>query len=220
MADYIPSGDADFDAWASNFDTLVLATPTAFGETSTTASALDSAFGNWHDAYTNHLAKQDEAKAFAQTKETKRAALVDLVRPMVRRMQGSPSVDASEKAQLGINVRDATPTAAGAPLSNPVLNVGTADRLRHVINFADEGTPTSKAKPAGVSGCEIWMKVGGPPPGDVSDCTFLALDSKTPYTLNFDSTDAGQTVHYLGRWMSTRGEAGPWAETVSATVGA
>ena len=32
--------------------------------------------------------------------------------------------------------------------------------------------------------------------------------------------DAGQAAHYMLRWLSTRGEAGPWSETASATIGA
>ncbi len=28
----------------------------------------------------------------------------------------------------------------------------------------------------------------------------------------------GQTVYYQARWVSTRGETGPWGELVSATV--
>ena len=30
----------------------------------------------------------------------------------------------------------------------------------------------------------------------------------------------GKTEHYLLRWLSTRGEAGPWSETAGATIGA
>lgn len=34
----------------------------------------------------------------------------------------------------------------------------------------------------------------------------------------FDSGEANQTAHFIGRWMSTRIEPGPLSETVSATV--
>jgi len=32
--------------------------------------------------------------------------------------------------------------------------------------------------------------------------------------------DGGKTAHYMVRWLSTRGEAGPWSATASATAGA
>ena len=35
-----------------------------------------------------------------------------------------------------------------------------------------------------------------------------------------DPADGGKTAHYLFRWANTRGEPGPWSETISATIGA
>ena len=32
--------------------------------------------------------------------------------------------------------------------------------------------------------------------------------------------DGGKTAHYMVRWPSTRGEADPWSEMASATIGA
>ena len=34
----------------------------------------------------------------------------------------------------------------------------------------------------------------------------------------FEGSDAGQTVHIIGRWINTKGETGPISETVSATI--
>jgi len=47
---------------------------------------------------------------------------------------------------------------------------------------------------------------------------YPATATATPYLVELDPTKAGQTAHYLGRWVSTRGDTGPWSETVSATV--
>jgi hypothetical protein len=52
-----------------------------------------------------------------------------------------------------------------------------------------------------------------------SELSFLALDSRTPYLAEYDGEDAGKTAHYMLRWVSARGEVGPWSVTVSATVG-
>ncbi|GEM_PF-5372699 len=149
-------------------------------------------------------------------------------------------VDDGERAAMGITVGDRVPTAVGAP--------------------------TSKAKPAGVGGCEIWLKPNSPSswsearggggrgvevcerselPTELTECKFLATDSRTPYTANFDGSEANQTAYILdslrsfplggifdiGGWMSTRNEPGPvpappngvretksGSETISATV--
>ncbi len=87
----------------------------------------------------------------------------------------------------------------------------TRQRLQHTIHFADQSTPTSKARPAGVMGAEIWLKLaptGSPRPGDPDELTFLAVDTRTPYTADFDGADGGKTAHYVLRWVSTTAEKG------------
>ena len=71
----------------------------------------------------------------------------------------------------------------------------TAQRLQHTIHFADEATPDNKKKPRGVMGAEIFLKLGGPPPVDSSECIFLTIDSKTPYVAHFTGEDAGKMAH-------------------------
>ena len=76
----------------------------------------------------------------------------------------------------------------------------------------------ARGKPAGVFGCELWHKIGGAPPVDVKECLPLGTDTASPYLAEYEGSDAGKTVHYLGRWVSTRGEHGPWSAVVSATI--
>ena len=61
------------------------------------------------------------------------------------------------------------------------------------------------------------MGIGATPPVDPLDYDFAALDTNTPKNWDFDPADAGQMAHWVGRWVNTRGEAGPWSDTVSAT---
>lgn len=75
-----------------------------------------------------------------------------LVRALVARLQASPAVDNAERAALDITVRDATMTPVGIPTTRSLAMADSHQRLRHVIAFMDEATPTSNAKPAGVMG--------------------------------------------------------------------
>ena len=102
--------------------------------------------------------------------------------------------------------------------SRPVATVDTSQRLRHIISFVDELTQTSRAKPAGMVGCEIWVKIGGSAPADPSELTYLATDTRSPYVAEFDGADAGKTAYYMLRWVNTRGERGPWSQTISGTI--
>jgi hypothetical protein len=81
-----------------------------------------------------------------------------------------------------------------------------------------KASPRSKAKPDGVHGCEIWTKLGGEAPKDSSELTYVATDTRTPYTLVFGGADVGKTAWYWLRWVNTRGQCGPWGSPISAMV--
>jgi hypothetical protein len=50
--------------------------------------------------------------------------------------------------------------------------VEQTNRLQHTIHFADSTTPTSKAKPAGMRGAQVWLKVGTAPSASEGDPDF------------------------------------------------
>lgn len=68
-----------------------------------------------------------------------------------------------QRASLQLTIRDTVRTPAAVPTTLPVLSLDTSVRLQHTIHFVDSATPTKKAKPAGVRGCQIYMKIGARP---------------------------------------------------------
>jgi hypothetical protein len=218
MPDYIPAADADFNTWLTNFLSFASANLAALGLVVGDVTPSQTAATQWNTDYAAHVATQAAAQGARQTKDQSRAQVETLVRPLVQRLQTTGTVKDSHRESLGINVRSTTRTAAAEPATRPVATVDTSQRLRHVISFVDETTPNSRAKPDGVSGCELWVKVGDAPPVSPSECHYLATDTSTPYTANYDGGDAGKVAHYMLRWVNTRGERGPWSQTSSATI--
>lgn len=222
--DYIPAPDADFHIWQNNFVTYVNTHLADRGLVAGDVAPINTAQATCTTDYLAQTAAQTAAQAARQAKDDARAGLEGVIRPLVRQLQASPDVDNAERAAMGITVPDKELSPKGGPpTSRPVVRVNTSQWLQHTIHFADESTPTSKAKPDGVMGAEIWVKVatvGQPPPADPKELTFLAVDTRTPYLASFEGADAGKTAHYMLRWVSTTGEKGPWSETASATVGA
>ena len=218
MPDYIPTSDADFNAWQQNFVDYVAANAAALHITPAQVTSLQGQQADWEVKYPTSTAKQAEANSAVQGKNDCRSLYQDFIRSLVNIMQASPDVTDAQRQSVGITVRSTTRTAVGPPASKPVATVETNQRLQHTINFVDELSPTSRAKPTGVQGCEIWTKVGDPAPAGPSDVHYLALDTRTPYVVRFDAADAGKTAYYILRWISTRGETGPWSATVSGTI--
>ncbi len=73
-----------------------------------------------------------------------------------------------------------------------------------------DATGTAAAAPGSRPLCRV----------DSSELTFLAVDTRAPYLSEYPGGDGGKMAHYMLRWINTRGETGPWSETVSATIGA
>jgi hypothetical protein len=100
----------------------------------------------------------------------------------------------------------------------PIAMVDWSQRLKHIIDWSDASAPGVRRKPAGVDGLEIWLKIGGTPPGSEKDCQFLTLDTRTPHTVDFDAADAGKMAYYMLRWQFRDGSKSAWGDTVSATI--
>ena len=219
-ADFIPGADAAFDTWQANFMSVVGANPTAYGLVASDLVPASALQLTWAAAYPAHITAQAAAQAARQTKDAARTGYEPLIRGLAKRIQAQPPaiVTDAERAAAGLTVPDSNPTPVGPPTTAPTATIDTAQRLQHTVHFRDSTTPNSKAKPAGVRGCEIWMKIGTPPPADPSELSFVTLDSRTPNVVHFDGADAGKVVTYWLRWVSTRDEKGPWSAAVAATV--
>lgn len=207
--DYIPRGDAEFNGWLANFVTYANANLLNLGLVAGDLMPVTTAQATWNSKYPAHIAAAAAAIAARESKDAARVAVEQAVRPLVRRLQASASVDDAERAALRITVPDREPSAVGPPTTRPVVTVDAAQRLQHTIDFTDESTPTRRARPAGVIGAEIWVKVDGPRPVDPGELTFLAVDTRAPYTRDYPGSDGNKIAHYMLRWINARGEVGP-----------
>ena len=222
MPDYLPGSDTGLQAWVENFDVYATAHAADLGLVPPQVLPVTAARTDFDAKMTANFAAQQAAQAARQAKEDSRDALESAIRELVRQLQASPDVDDTERAALGITVPDTTPTTPmGGIETRPVGVVDTSQRLRHEIRFTDESTPTSRAKPAGVIGCEIWVKIatdGEGPPSGPDELSFVGLDTATPYTVEYDGENGGKTAHYMLRWVRGSDQKGPWSETISATI--
>ena len=224
-SDYVPSDDAGLVAFVENIQSALDASESEYGLLPADSVALGLAMDAFKNAYVANNIAQNAARSSRQLKDTNRDALVTKLRSLVNRIQAYPGTTDAKRTTLNITVRDSTPTAVPAPTTQPVLFVDTSNRLQHSISFRDSLTPTSKAKPQGVLGCEIYPKIVDPtatppqsPPSSIADCEFLGLDSASPYVADYGAETGGKTAYYIGRWANRNGLTGPQSDIISATV--
>ena len=218
MPDYIPQADADFHLWQASLVTDVQTNASTFGIPAADMTVLVSAQTPWTTAFAKASNKQNRTAADVVAKETARTNYEKAIRQFVAQwLSSNTKVSDSARTRMGITVKSTVRTPVAVPVTRPVAAIDFSVRLQHSISFTDEGS-TGKAKPAGVHGCEIWCKIDGTAPADVSELTYLATDTSTPYIATFDGKYAGKTVYYMLRWVNTRNEHGPWSSTFNAMV--
>jgi len=215
MADFIPQGDAEAIAHGKNIINYTTANAAALNMNADDDKPLKNALIVFETKYNAAVTKKAEAEAAIVEKNEARKTYDAALRLFNSAMQNAGD---EHRAAMGLTVRDTVRTPVGAPVTHPVGEVETRQKLTHIIHFRDELTPDSKAKPDGAQGAQIWLKIGGTPPVDHKECEFVATDSRTPYNYSFDGTDAGKTVYYLLRWINGKGETGPWSPLVQATI--
>ncbi len=216
--DSIPTPDPEFHTWVVPFSAYVAANATVMGVDPADVAPLTAAVTVWTTAYPAHKTASGSAIAARTNKDQARSGIENVARPLIQQLQASSKVTDAQRNSMKINVRSTSRTPASVPTTSPMASVDTSRRLQHVISYRDSTSPNSKKKPAGVAYCEIWAKVGGPAPTDVSQLTYLGNASKTPQMEEYTGAQAGLTVYYWLRWVNTRGDKGPWSEPVSATI--
>jgi hypothetical protein len=220
---YIPRPDGDFSAWASHYYDAVEKWYSVQGFDKELLAALKKALDTWQSLYPAHVTAQQRAEGARQAKDQARAELEREIRPVTNFVQGYPKTTNADRAEMGITVRDTSPTPAPAPSSRPLALVESGQRLTHQLRLVDESTPTRRARPAGVLGAEVWVKLvdaDQPAPTDPAALTFLTMTTKPSFRAEFKAGEGGKTAVYMARWVNTRGEKGPWSEVTTATVAA
>lgn len=215
---YIPAKDADYDAWANNFQTLITANPSLYGLVTADAVSISSEFAVWHAAYLLVLSPTTKTKTTVNSKDTARNASTALFRAYATIIRANLSVTDANKIALGVPPRDPTNTPVPPPATFPVLAVLNSTSLATNMQYRDTLTPLSRAKPAGVTQMEVRKVTSATVISDPNAIPYDRMETSTPFALAWDSTDIGKTAYIVARWTNRKGDVGPWSAIVTTTV--
>jgi hypothetical protein len=91
--------------------------------------------------------------------------------------------------------------------------------LRLKLTYQASGSGVSKrAKPPGVTHCQIFCAASPTPITDRSQLQFKALATKSPVYLRFDAREANMPAYFAARWGVQTGGVSPRSRIVSFTV--
>jgi hypothetical protein len=88
------------------------------------------------------------------------------------------------------------------------------------LRYADQNTPTKRAKPSGAIGIQFAFATSATVVSDPNVLPIKSQVTKNPVALNFDSADNGKTAYIAARWITRRGLVGPWSNIATFTVAA
>jgi len=221
MPNYIPSPDAEFDAWFQNYQQYVVANAAALGLTPAQALEVQTAKINWSLGYSNLISARNAYQAAQKIKDEKREAGETVIRKITGIVQKRPETTDAQREGLGITVPDRQPTPLdpGRILQEPppIVLVDTGQRLQATIHFGPNPSDERKnPKPEFVHAAELWYCFGAMP-ADAASMVFLALDTASPYVHMFAGLQA-VTVTYRLRWVDRLGRPGPFSEPVTVTI--
>tara|TARA_R110002153_G_scaffold59699_2_gene162720 strand:- start:820 stop:1512 length:693 start_codon:yes stop_codon:yes gene_type:complete len=220
---YIPTSDAGFNSWITNFATLLTADPTAVGETAGTAVVMQADADAWTATYTAASDPITRTSPAVAAKDNARFAAQNTARPIAMRINANIAVTDQQRSDYGLTIRKTIPTPIPAPTSFPQLTLRKATPLQHTMGYTDSDLGTGKAKPFGVVGVQIYRAVGTVEATDPGQAFYNETVTKAPFTSNFGGDDVGKVCTYFARYVTKAGPAGkaqvgPWSAAVNVFV--
>jgi hypothetical protein len=103
------------------------------------------------------------------------------------------------------------------PDKAPGVSIDSGMIRRTTVVFYDvDGN--KRGKPHGVSGAVVRWAILDAPPTDIDELIHSALDSASPFHIDFTEEQRGKRVYLCLAWQNPKGEKGPWSEIISALI--
>jgi hypothetical protein len=216
---YIPAKDADFTSFLANFSTLISANPPAFGLLTSDAANIAAQNAAWAAAYGPITSPATKTAQAVSAKDVAKITVTAQIRTYAQNIANNPGVSVDNKIALGLNPKTSTPSPITPPTTNPILALQGQAPLRATLYYRDSAaSPSVKAKPYGVTSCQVYGMASTTPITDRSLLPLVAQPTKAPFTLNFSDADVGKTFYCAARWIIRTGELGPWSSIFNFTV--
>jgi hypothetical protein len=216
--DYIPFSDAGCMAWLDNNSAMISASPATYGIQTTDAADYATLVAAFDAALAAATAGSTRGPSTVNAKNVARVNAVTRARQLAAIIQNNPGVTQQQKIDLGYTVRKTTKTPIPAPATVPILSYVGSTYLEHTLRFADQNTPSSKAKPFGYASLlvSIWLTAVGTAPS--GSPTRTQPVTRNPFAVDFSVGDLGKLATYQAQWVSAKGELGPICGPIAYVV--
>ncbi len=191
----IPYADQEYNSWLQNFVTQLLANVATFGMVASDVDALADSQSNFDAAYTNHKAAQLASKAATAQKVNRRDESLELLRPIVRRIQNHPGMTDALRGILGLVPQTIGESALPIDTLKPNMLLKTGPGKVFVHWGISPQNERLNRKPEGVLVGVVYRKKAGE-----EDYQMVGFSTSSPYvdTIVGTAEDYVYVVRYRG----------------------
>lgn len=201
---YIPSQQAKLVTWCTNFNTLILASPTTYGLLPADATTINSYVTAFLSAYaiSSKTSPGTRTPASIQNTNNTQAAMLGIVRPYAIQIRNNQGVSDANKLALGLTVPSSSRTPIPCPATPPAISITAAQPLVFTMTINDPTAPASKRKKAvGARAWVMYAVFGTAPATDMTGAVQIAAGTKTPFPITFVSGNVGKYATLWAAWQ-------------------
>lgn len=219
---FLPLSDAKLLEFANNASTLITATPTVFGVTSSFATSFASATSDYSDKLSLATGDATKGKVATANKNVSRDTLRQLCRDLNTAAQAHPGITPGQLTSLGLTVRKTEPSPQPAPALAPVVTTKSVTGRIVRGNLRDATTESSRRRPINAKGATIFIAWGPTPPVSTQPGWVTAGQTgRTTFVVQFpDNVPGGVPCYISAVWYNERGEYSPASEPITVYLSA
>lgn len=217
---YMPRRDQDASAWMRVFADGLLADPARYGVSASDANQVDAAVGAFAEALARSADPDQRTAVAVAAKDQARARAEGMCKTFYMIIKHNLGITGADKIAIGVRPPNPFRSKVSCPQSSPMLKVIAATPGQHVLAYNDSATPQSGRKPFGAAFLEVRVALGETPATSVAAASPAGAVTRTPFEIAYTHADDRKRATYFARWVSRRGETGPWSLPVSFTVAA
>ncbi len=214
----IPAKDADFNDFQTIACPYLNTRAVALGLDAGEITNMLALHTSWDTNWTLYINAATRTASVITTKSDTKLDLTASLRELIQDAKRSPSITDTDRTTLNLPNPNEVRTHVKPPTSVPDIEVRKIEHLIHVLNITNPDEPESRAKPKGVANIEIYKALGIEKPKSMDSFKFIGTSTRTLYTAKHVIEEMGQTAWYIARYVSTRGEAGPWSDVISSVI--
>lgn len=218
--DYIPSEDGAALVWMQNFRDNINSDPPRFGLTPSDAAAITVVVDDYETKRALAVNEQTRTKLTIADKVDARAVAEQLCRQYAIQIKNAAGVTDGDKLIVGVRPINTNRENIEPPTTFPLLSILGNTPGCQTMRYSDSDTPDSAAKPFGATGMQLYLAVGETESAPLADAAFHGMYTRNPIAVEFSEPDDGKIATYYARWMSAKGETGPWSLPISMRIAA